>query len=354
MRARVLLVLGFAVSGCLQPVADGATLTLDEWCVTREDLFLCDGQAGCGVADPLADCADVHANVTGPVVGCDPAIVDAVDAGRVRFDGAAAAQCHARARTTCDTSRFTWDCAGVFSGTRALGQACHLQAECGAGLWCDASTGTCPGVCAARLADGTPATTSVSCASGWLAPLADGGTRCAAPPGPGDACLDGLCRPGLSCAEGTCVEPVPAGGACDAGPCTFGTICVAGACTAWARRGEPCASQFFPVDAGAPPCQLGLACRAGVCGDALRDGESCREEPNRCGGGTRCSLTTYRCARLGLAGAVCTSSADCDRLSCIDGACSRGQPEGAACDGAHPCVPGANCVNGACAARQCL
>lgn len=349
----VVFVLGVA-SGCLQPVDDGASLPFDEWCATREDFFLCDGQAGCGVADPLADCADVHAAVAGPVVGCEPALTDAVDAGRVRYDGKAAAQCRQRARTTCDTSRRAWDCDGVFTGTKAVGEACALNAECRSGLWCDASVGTCPGVCAPVRGDGEAATASVQCASGWVGELADGGTACAPPPGPGDACIGQLCRPGLSCVDGLCVTPVAAGGACDGGPCVFGAVCVAGACTAWAKRGEACAAQFFPVDAGSPPCQLGLACRSGVCGDALRAGESCREEPNRCEGGARCSLSTFRCERLGGPGAACTSLSECDRLACIDGACSRGEPEGAACDGAHACVPGFVCTNGVCAARVCL
>lgn len=343
-----------SASGCLQSVEDGASLPFDEWCATREDLFSCDGHVGCGVADPLARCADVHANVLGPVVGCGPALTEAVDAGRVRYDGKAAAKCRERARTTCDATRLAWDCDGTFTGTRALGEACSLNAECGRGLWCDASVGTCPSVCAPVRGDGEAATTSVQCASGWLAGLSDGGTACAAAPGAGDACIGPLCGPGLTCVNGLCVTPVAAGGACDAGPCAFGSVCVAGVCHAWAKRGEACASQFFALDAGAPPCQLGLACRSGVCSDALRSGESCRGEPSRCEGGARCSLSTFVCERLGGPGAACTSLSDCDRLACVDGACSRGVSEGSPCDAAHPCVPGFSCTNGVCAARMCL
>lgn len=355
MRAPLLaVVVVLSAAGCFHPVEDGASLPFDAWCATREDFFLCDGQAGCGVADPLAHCADVHSGVVGPIATCEPALAQAVDAGRVRYDGTAAAACRQRARTTCDTTRRPWDCDGVFTGTMGQGEPCTMNVECRGGLWCDSSVGTCPGVCAPQRADGAAATSSVQCTSGWLGETPDGGTACAPPPGLGDPCLGELCRPGLACLDGRCVEPVAAGGACDARLCAFGSMCVAGRCTAWAKRGEACAAQFFPVDAGSPPCQLGLACRAGVCGDALRAGESCREEPNRCEGGARCSLSTFLCQRLGAAGAACASVADCDRLACIDGLCRMGEVAGAACDAAHPCVPGLACTDGVCAARVCL
>ena len=325
-------------------------MPFEQWCATREDAFLCDGQVGCGVADPSAPCADVHATVFGPVSGCAPALLDAVDAGRVLYDGKMAAQCRQQARATCDP----FGCEGALTGTRAVGGGCSIQAECGSGLWCDHRS-SCPGVCAPVLGEGATAAWGVECASGMLVTVPDGGTACGSLPGKGDACGFGPCRDGLSCVAGRCVEPSPVGGACDAGLCTFGSSCVAGTCTSFAKRGQPCASQFFPLEVGAAACQLGLACRSGRCRDALAEGESCREEPNRCAGGTRCSLPTDVCVRLGAAGAACrSSSSDCDRLTCIDGVCSPGLPAGAACDDAHPCAPGYPCTISVCTAQVCI
>lgn len=343
-------------TACLTPVSeDSEGVPLATWCATRQADFTCNGQVGCGVAAPDAPCDDVAASVVGRTDdNCTSTFVASVDAGRVRYDGAAAQKCRERARSTCDLTRLSWDCEGAFVGTVAEGGACALTVECQPGLRCERQA-ACMGVCSRLLPDGAAVSSASACASGAAAAGADGGLRCAPVPREGQACLEGVCGLGLSCQSGTCALPPPRGGACDGGQaCVFGTLCVQARCVAWAPRGAACASQFLPVDAGAPPCQLGLACRAGRCGDALRDGEPCREEPNRCAGGARCSQSTQLCTRLGAAGAACSSSAACDHLLCVGGQCGPGGELGQSCAPDRPCRPSLTCSNGVCVEPLCF
>ena len=341
--------------GCLLPVVDAQkNLPLEEWCATRVDDYTCHGSVGCGVADPTASCNDINANIVGFSQGCPLVLLEALDAGRVVYDGVAAERCRQRARSTCDPTVAAWDCAGLLVGTMGVNSACRQTAECLEGLWCDDGA-TCPGACREKRALGESVPDFAACASSATTLLPDGGLACTTPGRAGEPCTVGLrCSPGLACHDERCVTRIALGSPCQpTDPCAAPGVCTKGQCVAWAPRGSACAPQFFAPNLSLPPCRRGLACRAGSCGDALRAGESCREEPNRCGIGTRCSAADL-CAPLGALGAVCSTSTDCDRLFCVEGRCSTGMTEGSSCAAERRCHPSLACAAGRCSSLQCF
>lgn len=357
------LLLCLACTGCFTPTDQlpADTVPLETWCAGRSMDRMCRQQVACRIASPDAGCADIAANARpfSEPDPCSPSLRASLDAGTIRYDGRAAAQCLLGQRTSCDGSGAArLACDAVFLGQGSLGTSCTLDTQCAPDLWCDFTAGTCPGACQPRTSVGAVTTNAAACASDLARPL-DGGTfRCLDVPRLGDACEAGLsCAGGLRCEGGRCVASVEDGAACtDSRACRPGSTCVAGRCTPFAARGERCASQFFPVHPDANSCQLGLACRAGVCGEPLREGESCREEPNRCGAGTRCDLASMRCVRVGGVGAPCDSAGACaTELRCLEGTCRVLAKLGEACDVMTPCEPTRACVEGRCVSdvREC-
>jgi hypothetical protein len=272
-----------------------------------------------------------------------------VEAGRVRYDGVQAKRCLDALSTQCDPGDA---CKLVFTGTLALGAACHTSPECGGDAWCDRSN-VCPGVCAAREGDGAIVSHFDACSSQSAVFESDGGIRCVARRSAGAACTENIqCEQGLTCRGGQCSAAPTEGQACDDGRCATGLRCDQDVCARWARRGEPCANEFTD---GAQ-CQIGLACRDGICGDALGEGESCRNNANRCAAGTHCISESGGsvCRRRGSEGVACSSLFDCDtNLSCSGGQCTALRAAGGACTGSSDCQLGLSCLEGKCAVPVC-
>ena len=141
------------------------------------------------------------------VVGDDPAVAS----GRIHYDGDVAGTCVAALRgATCGSSNqvFRDQCAAVFVGAVAIGDACADDDECAAGL-CDQTAGA---------AEGT----------------------CATPPTAGMACVDEACAASAYCefqpatSQYLCVAKLA-----DGGLCTSDQACLSGYCDDASRCGPP-------------------------------------------------------------------------------------------------------------------
>lgn len=165
---------------------------------------------------PITDEASCRVALTGfyqQVVGDDPAVAS----GRIHYDGDVAASCVAALRgATCGSSNqvFRDQCAAVFVGAVAVGDACADDDECASGL-CDQALGAAAGTCA------TPPTAGMACVD---ATCADG-AYCEAQPTAGDLCVakladGGLCTSDQACLSGYCDDasrcgPPPPSMTCD-------------------------------------------------------------------------------------------------------------------------------------------
>lgn len=158
-------------------------------------------------------------------------VKSSVKAGKVHYDGAAAADCIAfyEANTNACTPVFSTRCVDTFRGTLEIGDACLMPVECKSGSCdmggCDGDGACCRGTCIA-------------------------GPRQVAL---GGNCSDGVCVAGAFCThrpgdEGlVCHALLKEGETCGpAGICAFGLFCppidagVAQVCMRNPNRGEPC------------------------------------------------------------------------------------------------------------------
>jgi hypothetical protein len=202
-------------------------------------------------------------------VGIPPQLAADVAAGKVVYDGKAAADCFAeRSGDACGTSARRYGssatrCSQIFTGAVALGGACSSSNQCKDG----GCTGNapcqegmcCPGTC-------MPFTISLE------QPV---GASCMTT----DWCVDtAYCdNEANMSAPGTCRTFVPLGGACGPGiSCDPRTWCADGKCRAFTPRGGDCSS--IPCD------------------DNLHD---------------RCDPTTQKCVARAANGAACTASDEC-------------------------------------------
>ena len=217
----------------------------------------CTRAARCGLVSSVEQC-EVSSRAAPP-----SSFGPARDAGHLEFDGEQARRCEdALAARPCDlTSREARAvpdaCRKMFRGRIADGEACAFDDEC-ASSRCD--QGVCPeGVCCIG---------------------ACGATRARGKPGDAcdrsSECIDGFCDSdhachGLAVANATCVRDEQ---------CGFGLACVS-------------PSPSIPGECKPLP-HLGEACPFQRCADA---NEICD--------------ATSRCVAVGLAGASCTSHADC-------------------------------------------
>lgn len=373
VRAMARLVLALApvalALGCFQAAQEcrGSCVSLGDYCARVPEIAGCGQLKACGWAPPDASCDEVpwRDRYVPVELPCSPALLEAIDAGRVDFDSAAAGRCLASAQRSC-----RWMPAGcdlVFSGSLDEGASCRTLHECRRGLWCDQSAG-CPGTCRPQSALGsqTPSPELACVKPYWSA--ADGGRFRCENPGPVGAsceqsfkvCTDGLwCRP---TPDGGICSDARAGASCDGsatGFCDWTFTCTnqngEGRCSPWAGSGERCSSSesSWPALPEFPRCRLNLACRTdggtnGVCGLPLRSSEECLPSPSLdvCASNLRCALDAGRCRERGAQGQPCASFAsllanspgfnlrrDCvDGLVCVDGACRQPGLEGARCD----------------------
>jgi hypothetical protein len=231
----------------------------------------------------------------GPLGG----LAAAVESGELRYDAAAAAALFARLdapdppcvkepfRNLRLDSREVYSFAGVFSGTRALGEPCRFPVsykggtnDCREGVCASDDAGA--GMCIALVGVGQ------SCdASGDENLLASSPRLCHET----RACdSDGeyeLSFDGVSCVEGVCAQ-----GLADGLACRTDEVCSSGRCTGTspertcqlrAAPGEACSTSN---DCSAGACRYDLTPR--VCGELLADGLPCAYDDAACASG-RCS-----------------------------------------------------------------
>jgi hypothetical protein len=130
---------------------------------------------------------------------------DAVEAGRVRYDGSQVSGCLAAIEGIgCgfQTTRTLMSarCNLVLEGDVAIGDDCALDEECAGVAFCKRDGDSCPGTCSALLAADETCTSDDQCAEGLACPNSVG--RCVAPGRLGQPCgraTDPGCAAGLLC-----------------------------------------------------------------------------------------------------------------------------------------------------------
>jgi len=287
---------------------------------------------------------------------------DAIDAGRVDFDGSQVADCTERLeKAGCDllSTRFDSVCPDLFTGHTDAGAECSVDVECQEGHYCRFGS-ACPGTCE---------------------PLSEAG---------GDCLENNDCRDGLICGRaGKCLEPSADGAAClgDSGnECAATSVCAGAA----PLESGVCQSvdDAFSRDEGAECdatrgefCKAGLVCAAIAIEDAVPvlrceppgDGASCHFAiPEACPEGQYCVLAEvfvppqppYRvelpgeCQPLpaegepcgtvpGVVGTRCRTNA-----VCVAGTCRNVQRLGGNCTTGAECYSGV-CTDGTCAPTLC-
>lgn len=294
------------------PACDGdKSISLSDFPAAAVDAG-CSRAARCGLVPDKASCVAA----SNPDIG---QLSADVTAGRVRYDGKAAAACLDALRSlSCNYSDQGGQaelqaCREVVSGAVAAGGVCYsgeecISGDCGGEL-CSGS-GCCPGVCSpsassagpvpigsdcsqdiagcvdgafcsyssmppicqAKAAAGQPcdaSSGSEECVAGTycVASSASTGT-CGTPPAEGQTCYpvtSGIaCDSSLDfCDEGTlkCIRKIPPGGACPWGVgCVDYAICSStGMCVAKGRAGDAC------DETNGPGCLGSLYCYSGTC-----------------------------------------------------------------------------------------
>jgi hypothetical protein len=270
---------------------------------------LCSYMARCGEMPDKTSCeAAVNPDLAQLSAG--------VQAGRIKYDGKAAAAClDVLKSASCNYSALQTEpqaCRDTFKGTVASGGVCYtgmdcISGDCGSGV-CSGS-GCCPGVCSASTSlagqipiGGNCSGASAGCVSGAFCSYGSTPT-CQAKAAigqvcdtsyPQEACAVGafclasgpnagtcgrLAAEGQACYSGSddhacdsmldfcdpvalkCVPKIPVGGACssDASCVGYATCDASGHCLAEARAGQAC------DDSNGPHCIGYLLCESGIC-----------------------------------------------------------------------------------------
>ncbi len=147
------------------------------------------------------------------------ATIDAVEAGRVQYDGSKVSDCLASIRGTgCgfQTTRVleSESCRLVLEGSVAAGGDCAIDEDCAGVAFCKRVGDQCPGACTELLEAGEACTRDDECENGLACPSSV--DRCVAPGRLGEACgraTDAVCAAGLIClgasatTAGECSDP---------------------------------------------------------------------------------------------------------------------------------------------------
>jgi hypothetical protein len=327
--------------------ATGGSLALDEL-PGAYAAALCEAYADCygnlyAVFRPGEDCKK---NLTVQLEEELATLPDAVERGRLTYDGVAAQACVDEIATGgCDTldQRASTTCQGALVGSATEDEACESSEECQAGLYCKIGE-TCPGACT---------------------PLEAAGRACES---------DSQCKSGLKCGvTGLCVAPAKAGEPCQQGEpdCGAGYVCL-GDDAASSKPGECVAAKgAFSGDEGATCsltslCAPGLACEIlsaamplmGKCAPTKQPSEACHPSlPDACPLDQYCKIddnpfdgtctprpgSNMQCGK-GLGGApVCAPYTRCNNNVC--------RPIANAGEG---CTLDENCYSGRCESGACV
>jgi hypothetical protein len=312
--ALVLLPLS-AIAGCDDdasiPLADlGAKFAAAE----------CDVGVRCGT---FADKASCMASLT---VDLGQYAAD-VKAGRMRYDGNAAANCMAAFEsaqgsggcsvTSSLSTPQSMACQSIFTGTVTVGGSCFDSSECQSGS-CDTSACT-----------GTAACCAGSCVVSVTPLAADIGMACSTLVS--TSCVDGaFCQATTSGnGSGICTARLDVGKDCTVfiGQCAAGTVCVPGAsvCGKLPAEGAACG--------GAELCDVeNDYCDAttGLCAPRVAPGGACPTGAE-CVAYAHCDAASLTCVANGGAGAACDSTSQClGTLQCSSatGLCTAPAPQG--------------------------
>src|SRR5262245_10127670 len=290
----------------------------------------CTYLARCGWYPDKATCLTANLPTLADVASfeLDPSVVAAVNAGRVRYNGARAKDCFdAISASSCD--RTDGDgrslfrvCSHYLTGTVAGGQPCFVDEEC-ISQRCSANQTETQCLAGACVGDTAPAVepaglgmpcSDAGCANGYCDLESD---TCLALRREGEACVASVeCSYGLACVgvtAYTCKKLPALGEACPDDACRDdNTYCVSGTCRARGLAGAHCDSW---VDcAEAYPCDLAT----NTCRRAPALGESCAADVSiRCfDAGVVCDSETYKCIAPKADGMSCINGFDCASGSC--------------------------------------
>lgn len=281
-----------------------------------------------------------------------PRIKQAIEAGKVKYDGKKVDACMAAIEAKgCSLTGEPAECVAALDGTVEVGGDCEMDAECkGGDTHCKVS-GACPGKCAPKELAGSDCDGDDDCAAGLK--CSETTSKCIAPAGGGEACEGGgtapECEPGLFCLGSDDDQKKP--GACKTIAEGFS-----------GKTGDPC---FFE---GKPACTTDLRCivqsfDAGTgkivtaCGAPFASGAACKIAiPDGCPSGEFCDVPQNQldgtCKPRPGAGQPCAKLFDDELCAagtrCENGSCRALQHLGAQCTIDDVCYSG-NCVNGGCA-----
>ncbi|HVV86997.1 MAG TPA: Dickkopf N-terminal cysteine-rich domain-containing protein [Kofleriaceae bacterium] len=274
----------------------------------------CARYARCGVYTSKDACvADARANFS--------TIEASVAAGRIKYDGGAAADClDAFESESCDSTtesaRVTPPaCDDAIKGAVADGGACFISTEC-VSRSCsvpDCGMACCQGTCDATVAK---AAIGASCAN---ADCVDGAfcndsDVCAALLAAGQTCQnDDQCGYGLACGNNVCAPAANRGDACLDGRCSdIGDRCDGNmTCVALSGAGGACTTDF----GGVFDCQLPLVCNQTTlqCENPPTAGQACT---TFCANGLFCNDDTHQCEARRANGMACAGDGDCQSDFC--------------------------------------
>lgn len=319
---------------------------------------LCDAYLRClGPATPkgLSQDACVATNTASIDDGSFQYVQGAVDAGRVRYNGASARACLDALSTSACTAIGSGDlpavCDSAIIGTIAIGDPCAIDEECEGDAFCMMGT-TCPGTCTALRAaaetckDDDECADGLSCsATGRCTTKATAGTVCGGANGP-------ECALGLICAgedkdmgvsgECTAISEVFVGDVGDTCSLTDGTFCKEGvSCAAtitgsgattmvvWACEAELAANADCKL-AIPDQCPADQFCDvnpegtvptfAGTCTNLPRAGQECSAWQKVCADGTVCDKDGI-CQPINRIGGACNDESQCASATCNGTTC---------------------------------
>lgn len=259
----------------------------------------------------------------------------AVAAGKVSFDSAKLNACTAAVRARCTVGDLP-ECRDVFSGTIAIDAPCAHSEECVAGAWCDPTGGdSCGGgTCKARVEVGGDCISSQACLN------TTGPTECNFSGGTGKCVTISFEK---DAADGADCGVIAANGNARHVTCAKGSVCSyegdddQQTCVKTLEKGAACS-----VEGESAPCAVGEFCIP------------TSETTAKC---TTPKVVTQVGGTCALGGAEPAACSIMDRLTCIEGKCTKlGDGSiGAICESDieinTTCNSDGNCVDHHCVAK---
>ena len=256
-------------------------------------------QAACELDVECNEFPDVSACVESSYSPSIGQIIASARAGRIQYDGNAAAACiEALTAMGCNmTERLDngpLACANTFEGTIAGGGACYIDEECASGT-CDTS----------------------SCSMS-------------------ETCCTGTCRDAP-----TVANPIPAGGDCSgtSAVCAAGTYCNPSSSGYTCSQGVPLGQDCDPAGVASARCADYAVCLAngstlgGTCTPRPAEGQACETRTNPCNSRLDyCDSTTGKCVRRIGPDQPCQDDAGCVyHANCVSGPCVAQKRLGESC-----------------------